>query len=98
MNSKIEKVRQSREALQTCKNLNRKFTATQQVPPSSLTTYVNLATGGVGMRGLIRDILKANGSVWLGGTSSPQDRADAIANAMYTEDIHGQVRDRKSVV
>ncbi len=94
MNSKIKKVRQSREALQTCKNLNREFTATQQVPPFSLTTYVNLATGGVGMRGLIRDILKGNGSVWLVGASSPQDRADAIAASMYTEDIIDQARSR----
>jgi hypothetical protein len=94
MNSEIEKARQSREALQACRSLNKKLTATQQVPPSSLTTYVNLATGGVGMKGLIRDILKGNGSVWLSVISSPAERTDAIAASMYTEDIHDQVRIR----
>lgn len=94
MNSKIENLRQSRDVLQTTKTLNRKLTATQQVSPSAQGTYVNLVTGGVGMRGLIRDILKAKGSVWLGGIQLPQDRADAISAAMYTEDILDQARIR----
>jgi hypothetical protein len=94
MNSKTNKVGRSRATIRTCKELNRDLTETQQVSPSVQTHYVNLATGSVGMRGLITEILRANGSIWRGGVSSPADRAAAIGSAMYTEDIIDQARIR----
>lgn len=94
MNSKTKQIGQSRATLRTCKQINRNFTETQQVSPSVQTHYVNVATGAAGMRGLICDILKDNGSIWRGGVSSPADRAAAIAASMYTEDIIDQARIR----
>ena len=69
------------------KKINRQLTDTQRVPPSAMGRYVNLETGNFQMRGLIEDILRAKGAIWVGGVNTPSERAEAIAVSMYTEEI-----------
>jgi hypothetical protein len=73
----------------TCKKLNQIMTATEEVPPELLTHYPE-----GGLRGLIERILRTHGATWLGDIQLPADRAAAIEAAIYTTDIHDQVRKR----
>ena len=87
MNTKAEERRQARDILNNTKKMNRQLAATRRVPPSALGRYVNLETGNYEMRGLIEDILRANGAMWPGVITTPADRATVIDASMYTEEI-----------
>lgn len=92
MTPQLKTTARARGTVKTCKEVNQDFSASGKVPPLFQTHYYNKRTGSKGVRGLIKDILKDNGSVWLGGIDSPQDRTDAIAAAMYTDGIHDQAK------
>jgi hypothetical protein len=92
MTPQTQTTTRARGTVRTCKEVNQDFSASGQVPPLFQTHYYNKRTGSKGVRGLIKDVLKDNGSVWLGGIDSPQDRTDAIATGMYTDDIHDQAK------
>lgn len=86
----------SREILQNSRDINGFQTATKQVKPLLMCHIADAENGIFGVRGLIIDILKVNGSTMPKGCEKMEMRAIAIASAMFTSEILAEVQRRFS--
>jgi hypothetical protein len=84
---KPTKAIKSRAILRRSRELNIDLTENQSVHPFYQAHYVNLETGEFGIPGLIKTILEQQDAVFPQGIENTKDRAKAIAEIPFTEEI-----------